>query len=137
MLGAVTPRDSTAGPSPDAAVPRPRAAAAAATPGALTRRQARRRIVFTCAALAALLHTCAVAWTWASYGPGVRGSWLVWLDLPVSLLYLHLMGASLLPWSLLAGGLQWATTGGLLAWLVGRLARRDGGSRIGGGRAGG
>jgi len=125
MLAGVTPRDATAEPSPDAALPRPRAAPVGTPPlpaAAASRRQARRRIVLTCAALAALLHSFAVAWTWLTHGPGVRGSWLVWLDLPTSLLYLHLVGASLLPWSLLAGGLQWAATGALLAWLVGRLA---------------
>jgi hypothetical protein len=126
MLTGVIPRETSAGPSPDPALPRPRAAPVGAmVPPAVaapSRRQARRRIVLTCAALAAMLHTFAVAWTWLSHGPGVRGSWLVWLDLPTSLLYLHLVGTSLLPWSLLAGGLQWAATGALLAWLVGRLA---------------
>jgi hypothetical protein len=117
----VTPGPASAEPSPDPAVPRPRAATVPATARALDRRQARRRVVLTCAALAALLHTLAVLWTWSHHGPGVRGSWLVWLDLPVSLLYLHLVGKSLLPWSLLAGGLQWAGTGALVAWWVGRM----------------
>lgn len=82
------------------------------------------RVVAICAVVAAALHTFAVAWTWWSWGPGARATWLVWLDLPVSLLYLHVVGDWLLPWSLVAGGLQWAATGGLLAWIVGRAAVR-------------
>lgn len=84
----------------------------------------RRRILFACAAIAAALHTLAVLWTWLAWMPGVRGTWLVWLDLPISLLYMHLVGGSLLARSLLLGGLQWAFTGALVAWLVGWAARR-------------
>jgi hypothetical protein len=65
-----------------------------------------------------------VVWTWWSGAPGLRSGWLVWLDLPVSLVYLHVMGERLLWWSFVAGGLQWAVTGALLALVVGWSARR-------------
>lgn len=84
----------------------------------------RRRILLVCAGIAAALHTLAVLWTWIAWVPGMRSSWLVWLDLPASLLYGHLMGGSLLARSLLFGGLQWACTGALVAWLVGWVAQR-------------
>lgn len=83
-----------------------------------------RRVALWCAIAAATLHTLAVAWTWVSGTPGVRSGWLVWLDLPISLAYLHVMGDRLLWWSLVAGGLQWAGSGALLAALVGWSARR-------------
>lgn len=95
-------------------------------PASLPRRAVtRRRIVLVCAVIAAALHTLAVLWTWIAWVPGMRGTWLVWLDLPVSLLYMHLVGGSLLARSLLLGGLQWACTGALVAWLVGWAARRS------------
>lgn len=83
-----------------------------------------RRVMGWCAVAAATLHTLAVIWTWAKDTPGVRSGWLVWLDLPISLAYLHVMGDRLLVWSLFAGGLQWAVTGALLALIVGWSARR-------------
>ena len=83
-----------------------------------------RRVMLWCAVAAAALHTGAVLWTWAKDTPGVRSGWLVWLDLPISLAYLHVMGDRLLAWSLVAGGLQWAATGALLAAIVGWSARR-------------
>jgi hypothetical protein len=82
-----------------------------------------RRVVAWSAGVAAALHSLAVLWTWWSGPPGLRSGWLVWLDLPVSLAYLHVMGEGLLLWSFFAGGLQWAVTGGLLALLVGWSAR--------------
>ena len=82
------------------------------------------RVMLWCAVAAATLHTLAVLWTWAKDAPGVRSGWLVWLDLPISLAYLHVMGDRLLWWSFFAGGLQWAGTGALLAVLVGWSARR-------------
>jgi len=97
---------------------------AAAAPDRPRRRPSLGRIVAACAVIAAALHTLAVLWTWWAWSPGARGSWLVWLDLPVSLAYLDRVGSALLPWSLVAGGLQWAATGALLAWAVGRAAKR-------------
>lgn len=83
-----------------------------------------RRVALWCAIAAATLHTLAVAWTWLSAAPGVGSFWLVWLDLPISLAYLHVMGDRLVLWSLFAGGLQWAASGALLAVIVGWSARR-------------
>ena len=97
---------------------------AAPAPERPRRRPSLGRIVAACAVIAAALHTLAVLWTWWAWSPGARGSWLVWLDLPVSLAYLDRVGSALLPWSLVAGGLQWAATGALLAWAVGRAAKR-------------
>ncbi|MBZ0090366.1 MAG: hypothetical protein K8H90_08325 [Thermoanaerobaculia bacterium] len=77
------------------------------------------------AALAALLlHTLAVVWIWASYPTGSRALLLFWSDFPASLLFAGLSGGAYLAASLLAGGALWAAGAGLLAALVGRLARR-------------
>lgn len=67
--------------------------------------------------LAVILHTLCVLWIWGSWGAGLRGGWLVWIDLPVSLLYGTVPGKWLLAASLVLGGLQWAG----IAWLLGRL----------------
>ncbi|HEX2162696.1 MAG TPA: hypothetical protein VHM02_01965 [Thermoanaerobaculia bacterium] len=110
-------------PGADVSQPHPRR-----SPVSVARRRVRtaslRRVVAWCAAMAAGLHTLAVLWTWASGNPGLRGGWLVWLDLPISLAYLQVMGERLLAWSLVAGGLQWAATGALLALIVGWASRR-------------
>jgi hypothetical protein len=76
------------------------------------------------ATLALVLHTLAVVAVWMGWGRGLRGGALVWIDLPVSLAYLHRGGRRLLVWSLLAGGAWWALVGALAAWVVGLLARR-------------
>lgn len=68
--------------------------------------------------IALLLHTLAVLWIWRTWGLGLRGGWLVWMDLPVSLLYLGARGGALLAFSLLLGGLQWAVVGALLSKLI-------------------
>lgn len=110
-------------PGADVSQPSPRR-----HPVAVAKRKVRtaslRRVVAWCAALAAGLHTLAVTWTWASGNPGLRGGWLVWLDFPISLAYLQVMGERLLVWSLFAGGLQWAATGAILALVVGWASRR-------------
>ena len=117
-------------PAASRPAPEPPAAAAEPAPSAPPelarppRRPSLGRIVAACAVIAAGLHTLAVIWTWWAWSPGARGSWLVWLDLPVSLVYLDRVGSAILPWSLVAGGLQWAATGALLAWAVGRAAKR-------------
>lgn len=92
-------------------------------PPATRRRPIRRRILLACALIAAALHTLAALWLWRGTDPGLRGGALVWIDLPVSLLYLHQVGSRLLRWSLLAGGLWWALIGTVAAWLVGRVAK--------------
>lgn len=71
-----------------------------------------------------VLHTLAVIWVWRTWGLFGRGNVLAWLDLPVSLAYMHLDGPPLLTWSLIAGGIQWALFAALLTLLVGCLARR-------------
>jgi hypothetical protein len=70
------------------------------------------------------LHAVAVAWLWWRYAAGARGSLLVWIDLPWSLLWLGASGRALLTWSLLAGGLWWGLLGALFARLLGALAHR-------------
>jgi hypothetical protein len=71
-----------------------------------------------------VLHTIALAWLWGRYAAGARGSLLVWIDLPWSLLWLGASGRGLLAWSLLAGGLWWGLLGALFARLLGALAHR-------------
>lgn len=82
-----------------------------------------RRAVFWTAVCALLFHTLAVLWIWKSWGLGLRGGWLVWMDLPVSLLYLGARDGWLLALSLVLGGLQWALAGALLSKLIASLAR--------------
>ena len=71
-----------------------------------------------------LFHALAVLWIWTSYPTGTRGLVLFWSDFPASLLYAGVSGRAYLAASLLAGGALWALGAGLLAALVGRLARR-------------
>lgn len=73
--------------------------------------------------LAFFLHTGAVLWIWISWESGLRGGWLVWMDFPVSLLFLQARDALFLWLSLGIGGLWWAGIGGGLSWLIGRVAR--------------
>jgi hypothetical protein len=71
-----------------------------------------------------LLHTVAVGVVWRGWELGMRSVVLVWMDFPVSLLYLGFAGHHLLAWSLAAGGLWWAFLGALLSHWVGRLSAR-------------
>jgi hypothetical protein len=89
-------------------------------------RRPSRRAVAAAAAAGALLHTLTVLWAWETWGAFGRANVLVWMDFPVSLFYLSLEGGRMLAWSLIAGGLQWALWAALLAWIVGRSARRRG-----------
>lgn len=75
--------------------------------------------------LAVVFHTLCVLWIWRSWGAGLRGGWLLWIDLPISLLYGTMPGSWLLAASLVLGGLQWALIGWLLWRLVGTLTRPD------------
>jgi hypothetical protein len=75
-----------------------------------------------------LLHAIAVLWIWASYPTGTRGLVLFWSDFPVSLFFAGLTGRPFLAASLTTGGALWALGAGLLAALVGRLARRPSGA---------
>ncbi len=85
-------------------------------------RRGRRAVRWT-AAIAWVFHTLAVLWIWKSWGLGLRGGWLVWMDLPVSLLYLGARDGWLLALSLALGGLQWAAVGALLSKLIASLTR--------------
>lgn len=81
------------------------------------------------AAVAGLLfHTLAALWIWWSYPTGTRGLVLFWSDFPASLLFAGLAGRPYLAASLFAGGALWALGAGLLAALVGKLARRPSGA---------
>lgn len=73
---------------------------------------------------AVVLHTAAALSIWASWDPGIRSGWLVWMDLPVSLLFAGARGGAVLAWSLVLGGLWWGVAGALLSALVGALAGR-------------
>lgn len=75
--------------------------------------------------LAFLLHAGAVLWTWGTWESGLRGSWLVWIDFPVSLLYLEARSGLLLLLSLILGGAWWGGIGGALSWLIGRVVKGD------------
>lgn len=74
--------------------------------------------------LAFLLHTLAVLWVWVRWESGVRGGWVVWMDLPVSLVFYQAQDSLFLLASLVLGGLWWAGLGGALSWLVGFGVRR-------------
>ena len=74
------------------------------------------------AALAGLLlHTIAVLWLWARWDPGLRGAWMIWVDLPLSLLWVGLSGGALLAVSLVVGGLWWGALSAGLTLAIGRL----------------
>ncbi len=76
------------------------------------------------AALWALLfHSVAALWLWRSWGEGVRGSVLFWMDLPLSLAWAGFSGARFLFASLLLGGAWWALLAGALTTALGRIVR--------------
>ena len=84
-----------------------------------------RRAVLAAAILAAILHTLTALSVWQSWDYFGRAGLLTWMDFPVSLAFLHLEGAPMLAWSLVAGGLQWAAIAALLAvWVGSTLHRR-------------
>lgn len=72
------------------------------------------------------IHTLSLLWLWFQWDTALRRTLLVWLDIPVSLLYLGLGAKILLTAALVLGGLQWAAIGAGLALLVGRASRRAG-----------
>ena len=69
------------------------------------------------------LHTLSLLWLWFQWDTALRRTVLVWLDIPVSLIYLGLSAKSLLATALILGGLQWAAIGAGLVLLVGRASR--------------
>jgi hypothetical protein len=85
-----------------------------------------RRAIVRAAVIGFVLHTLTVLWLWFRWDFFGRGNAIALLDLPSSFAYMHLDGGPLLTWSLVAGGLQWAAIGALVALLVGRAARRTG-----------
>jgi hypothetical protein len=70
-----------------------------------------------------LFHALAVVWVRSSWGPGLGGGVLLWMDFPVSLAYGQLSGAAFLAAALVAGGALWALVAAGLALLVGRAVR--------------
>jgi hypothetical protein len=72
-----------------------------------------------------LLHTLAALTAWSTWSSLGRGNVLAWIDLPVSLLFLHLDGWRLLFWSFVVGGLQWGAIAALLSLFLGRTVRGD------------
>ncbi len=72
-----------------------------------------------------VLHSLAVLWLWIRWDPGFRGTWLVWVDLPWSLLWVQLTGWKLIALSLTLGGGWWAMLSVGLNLVVGRLTARS------------
>ena len=83
-----------------------------------------RRAGLLAAVLSFLLHCLAVWVAWQTSQPLGRRNVVTWMDFPTSLLFLGRAPRVLLAWSLVAGGLQWALIGALLAALVGSSARK-------------
>ena len=73
------------------------------------------------AAVGFLLHSAAVLWIWQGWAAGSRAAWLVWMDLPLSLAWLHSSAPTILVLSLGLGGLWWGAVTAALVGLVGRL----------------
>ena len=67
------------------------------------------------------LHAVAVSSIWQTWPPGTRSAWLVYMDLPFSLLWSHLPGTRVLWASLVGGGLWWGLVTALLGWWIGRV----------------
>lgn len=83
-----------------------------------------RRAAVAASIVGFLLHTVTAILVWRTWGAFGRGNVIAWIDFPVSLAYLHLDGAPLLSWSLVAGGLQWAAITALLSMWLGSTVRR-------------
>ncbi|HXU43933.1 MAG TPA: hypothetical protein VN783_00290 [Thermoanaerobaculia bacterium] len=73
-----------------------------------------------------LIHTLAALWVWRSWGSFSASNMLVWMSFPASLAYLGQGGGRLLALSLACGGLEWAALGALIAYGVGRSAKKPG-----------
>ena len=71
-----------------------------------------------------LLHALAVALAWGGWGSAGRGLVLVWLDFPLSLLWLGTSSGTMLLLSLLVGGAWWALLTSVLSSWLGRLMVR-------------
>ena len=82
-----------------------------------------RRAALAASIIGFLLHTATVLAVWRTWGYFGRGDVLIWIDFPVSLVYLHLDDTPFLAWSLAAGGLQWAIVTALLTLWLGSTLR--------------
>ena len=82
------------------------------------------RAIRLAAWLGVSLHTVGVLWIWLDWPAGLGASWVVWMDLPASLLYLGARDGWFLGLSLVVGGCQWALWGALVSAGLGRLARQ-------------
>ena len=83
-----------------------------------------RRAVLAAAILGAVLHTLTVLSVWDSWDYFGRANLVTWMDFPVSLVFLDQDGTTMLTWSLVAGGLQWAAIAALLTLWVGSTLHR-------------
>ena len=83
-----------------------------------------RRAVLAAVIVGVILHTITALWVWQSWDYFGRANIVVWMDLPVSLVYLDREGEEMLAWSLVAGGLQWAAIAALLTLWVGSTTHR-------------
>lgn len=81
----------------------------------------RRQVLLGCFAAGSAAHCLAATAVWRGWAHGTRGVWLVWMDFPLSLLWLSARGPALFAWTLLGGGLWWGLLTAGLAWLTGRL----------------
>jgi len=82
-----------------------------------------RRAALAASIIGFLLHTATALVVWRTWGYFGRGNVLSYIDLPVSLTFLHLDGTPFLAWSLVAGGLQWAIITALLTLWLGSTLR--------------
>ena len=83
-----------------------------------------RRAVLAAVIIGVILHTVTALSVWNSWDYFGRANIVVWMDLPVSLVYLDREGEEMLAWSLVAGGLQWAAIAALLTLWVGSTTHR-------------
>lgn len=69
-----------------------------------------------------MAHSLLALWAWSSGLPGWRGTKLIWIDFPVSLLFLQGQDRSVLLGSLVLGGLQWGFLAAGATLVLGRLS---------------
>lgn len=95
----------------------------------------KRRLVLASGLLGAVIHGLVLATVWLRWKPGTRGLVLSWIDAPFSFLWFGVGEGRMLLFSLVLGGLWWATITALLTWWIGRvtLAERDSGDEGSGG----
>ena len=86
----------------------------------LRRRRSARRVFL----VALLAHSLLALWAWSSGQPGWRSTQLIWIDFPISLLFLHGQDRWVLLGSLVLGGLQWGFLAAGATLALGSLAER-------------